>query len=271
MRRQFTLAYLTTAPLGAPEALLLAHKLGYYAVGIRLAPLTPGGDFSPLGENPVLLRQTIDRIKDTGVTVFDVEGVRLDEQFRSGSFDRQLAVAGELGAKAISVIGDDPDERRLVDAFAGICDAAAPYHLAVALEFMPYSRVPDSNSALRILRQVQRSNAKILFDFLHANRSKMTREDLAAIPREWLSHAQLCDAPAEIPTTREGLIHTARRGRLLPGAGGIDVRDMVQDLPDGLPLSIEIPNAEQLALHGTEEWARLALSATRRALGDESS
>jgi sugar phosphate isomerase/epimerase len=269
MNRKFALAYLTTAPMGALEALLLAHKVGYYAIGIRLAPLSPGGDFSPLAENVALLRQTIARIKDTGVIVFDVEGVRLDEQFRPGSFDRQLAVAGELGAKVVSVIGDDPDEQRLMDSFAALCDAAAPYHLAAALEFMPYSRVPDSNSALRLIRRTPRSNAKILFDFLHASRSNMAREDLVAIPPEWISHAQLCDAPAEIPTTREGLIHTARRERLLPGDGGIDIRGMLRDLPDGLPLSIEIPNAEQLALHGAEEWAHRALSATMQAVGEE--
>jgi sugar phosphate isomerase/epimerase len=266
MKRNFALAHLTTAPMAAPEVLLLAHKLGYYAIGIRLAPLSPGGDFSPLSENPALLRQTLALIEDTGVAVFDVEGVRLDEQFRSGSFDRQLGVAAELGAKVVSVIGDDPDEQRLVDSFAGLCDTAASYHLAVTLEFMPYSRVPDSNTALRILRQAYRPNAQILFDFLHAHRSNVTRGDLAAIPRDWLSHAQLCDAPAEIPTTREGLIHTARCARLLPGDGGIDVRDMFRDLPDSLPLSVEIPNVEQVALHGVEEWARRALWATRRAL-----
>jgi sugar phosphate isomerase/epimerase len=266
MKREFALAYLTTAPLGVPEALLLAHKLGYYAIGIRLAPLIPGGDFSPLGENTALLRETITRIEDTGVTILDVEGVRLDEQFRSGCFDRLLAVSAELGAKAISVIGDDPDEQRLIGSFAELCDAATPYHLAVALEFMPYSKVPDSNSALRIVRQARRSNAQIVLDFLHASRSRMTRADLAAIPPEWLSYAQLCDAPAEIPATREGLIHTARRARLLPGDGGIDICGMVQDLPTSLPLCVEIPNAEQLALHGAQEWARRALSATRQAL-----
>jgi sugar phosphate isomerase/epimerase len=251
------------------EALQLAFKVGYSAIGVRLAPLTPGGDFSPLSENAALLRETIAGIKDTGVTVFDIEGARLDEQFRNESFARHLGVAAELDAKVITVMGDDTDEQRLTDSFAHLCDAAAPYHLAVALEFIPYSRVPDLRTARRIIQQARRANARMVFDFLHASRSGTTREDLAAVPREWLCLGQVSDAPAEIPTTREGLIHTARRGRLLPGAGGIDVRGMLQGLPDGLPLSIEIPNAEQLALHGAEEWARRALWATRQALGEE--
>ena len=271
MKREFTLSYLTTAPLAATDALLVASKVGYYAIGVRIAPLSPEGDFSPLAENVVLLRETLARIKDTGVNVFDVEGVRLDKEYRSGKFDRLLATAAELGAKVISVIGDDPQERRLIDCFADFCNSAAVYRLAVGLEFMPYSWVPDSNSALRILRQADRSNAQMIFDFLHASRANVTREDLAAIPRSWLSHAQLCDAPAEIPPTTHDLIHTARHARLLPGAGGIDIQAMVQDLPVILPLSIEVPNVEQLALHGAEEWARRALLATRQALGNRRS
>jgi sugar phosphate isomerase/epimerase len=271
MPREFTLSYLTTAPLGVSEALLLAQRLGYYAIGVRLAPLSPAGHFSSLSEDAGLLRETLACIHDTGVSVFDVEGVRLDEHFRRGSFNRQLAVAAELGAKVISVIGDDPDDQRLIESFGHFCDTAAQHYLAVALEFMPYSRVPDSNAALRILRQAQRPNARIAVDLLHVSRSNMTRADLAAIPQEFLSYAQLCDAPAEVPTTREGLIHTARCARLLPGAGVIDVRGMIEDLPASLPLSVEIPNTEQLTLHGAEEWARRALMATRHAIRNDRS
>jgi len=267
--REFALDYLTTAPMDPPEALLLAQKVGYRAIGVRLTPLVSGGHFSPLGDNATLLRETVACSEDTGVAIFEIEGMRLEKQFQPGMFDRELSVAAEVGAKVVLVVGDDPEERRLIDSFANVCDAAMPYNLSVALEFIPYTSVPNSNSALRILEQARRPNARIVVDVLHARRSNTTCEDLAAIPRDWLSHAQLCDAPAEVPTTRAGLIHAARYNRLLPGTGGINVRAMVQSLPDTLPLSIEIPNTEQLALHGAEEWARRALSATRQMLASE--
>jgi len=266
MNRKFALAYFTTAPMGPPEALLLAQRLGYHAIGIRVAPLSPGGDFSPLGENARLLRQTIARIKGTAVTIFDVEGVQLDEKFRPGSFDRLVELAGELGAKVVTVVGNDPDESRLVDSFASLCDSAAAHQFTLALEFMPYSRVPNFGAALRILHRLDSACVRMALDFLHATRSGMTCGDLATLPLKWLSHAQLCDAPSEAPNTREGLIHEARRGRLLPGDGGINLCGMLQELPDSLPLSIEIPNAEQVALLGPEEWARRALYATEQAI-----
>lgn len=270
MKRPFALAYLTTAPMEPLEALVLAQKLGFYAIAIRLAPLTPGGHYSPLGENPVLLREILSCIKDTGVTVFDIEGVRLDAAFRRGSFDRQLQAAKELGAKVITVIGDHPDEAQMTESLAELCESAAP-ELTVALEFMPYSHIRDAETALRIVRRAHRPNARIVCDFLHAHRSGMATAGLSAIPSYWWSHAQLCDAPAEIPITREALIHTARCARLLPGMGGVDVRGMVRALPEDLPLSVEVPNTEQLARLGAWEWTRRALLATDQAIGDERS
>jgi len=264
MQRIYSLAYLTTAPMAPPDALLLAQKLGYQAIGVRIAPAAPGGDFSPLIEDSAMLRDTVARIRDTGVPVFDVEIVRLNENFRADQFKRFLETAGKLGARAILVAGDDPDEGRLTASYAAFCDAAAPFNLTTDLEFMPWTAVRDAKSALRIITNADRPNGRVLVDSLHAGRSTTTLADLAAIPGSRLSYAQLCDAPGEIPTTHEGLIHTARCARLLPGEGGIDLVGIVRQLPANLPLSLELPNDERLPRLGAEEWARQALAAAKR-------
>jgi len=264
MQHIYSLAYLTSAPMAPPDALLLAHKLGYQAIGVRLTPAAPGGDFSPLIEDAALLRETLARIRDTGVPVFDVEIARLNADFRVEQFQRFLETAGKLGARAILVAGDDPDEARLTASYAAFCDAAAPFGLTGDLEFMPWTAVKDAKSALRIVTNADRPNGRILVDSLHAGRSTTTLADIAAIPRERLSYAQLCDAPGEIPKTHEGLIHTARCARLLPGDGGIDLVGIVRQLPDDLPLSLEIPNDEWLPKLGAEEWGRRALAAAKR-------
>ncbi len=264
MQRIYSLAYLTTAPMAPPDALFLAQKLGYQAIGVRIAPAAPGGNFSPLIEDPAMLRDTVARVRDTGVPVFDVEIVRLNENFRADQFKRFLETAGKLGARAILVAGDDPDEGRLTASYAAFCDAAAPFNLTADLEFMPWTAVRDAKSALRIITNADRPNGRVLVDSLHAGRSTTTLADLAAIPGSRLSYAQLCDAPAEIPTTHEGLIHTARCARLLPGEGGIDLLGIVRQLPANLPLSLELPNDERLPRLGAEEWARQALAAAKR-------
>jgi sugar phosphate isomerase/epimerase len=264
MQRIYSLAYLTSAPMAPPDALVLAQKLGYQAIGVRIAPAAPGGDFSPLTEDPAMLRDTVARIQDTGVPVFDVEIARLNENFHADQFKRFLETAGTLGARAILVAGDDPDEGRLTASYAAFCDAAAPFNLTADLEFMPWTAVRDARSALRIITNADRPNGRVLVDSLHAGRSTTTLADLAAIPGSRLSYAQLCDAPGEVPTTQEGLIHTARCARLLPGEGGIDLVGIVRQLPSDLPLSLEIPNDERLPKLGAQEWARLALAAAKR-------
>jgi len=268
MQRVYSLAYLTSAPMAPPDALMLAQKLGYQAIGVRIAPASPGGDFSPLTEDAAMLRETMARIKDTGVEVFDVEIARLNKDFKVEQFKGFLETAGKLGAKAILVAADDPDEVRLTASYAAFCDAAAPFGLTGDLEFMPWTAVKDAKSALRIVTNAGRPNGRILVDSLHAGRSTTTLADLAAIPAGRLSYAQLCDAPGEIPATHEGLIHTARCARLLPGDGGIDLVGMVRQLPATLPLSLEIPNDEWLPKLGAEEWGRRALAAAERIVAE---
>lgn len=259
----YSLAYLSSVPLSPADALVLAARLGYQHTGVRIAPASPGGDFHPLATDAAMLRETIARNRDTGATVFDVEIVRLAADFKVAAFKPFLETCGALGARAILVAGDDPDEARLTASFAAFCDAADDYGLTADLEFMPWTKVPDARAALRIVGNAARPNGRILVDALHAGRSTTTLADIAAIPRAMLSYAQLCDAPGEIPTTHEGLIHTARCARLLPGEGGIDLVGIFSLLPSDLPLSLEIPNQVRLPALGAEEWGRQALAAAK--------
>jgi sugar phosphate isomerase/epimerase len=267
MTRVFSLAYLTAAPLSPPDAITLAARLGYQHVGLRILPAVPDGVFSPLMEDKALLRETLACVADTGVTVFDVEIIRLDEAFKAVEARRFLETCAALGAKAILVAGDDPDEARLTASYGAFCDAAAPFGLTADLEFMPWTKVPDCKTARRIVENAARSNGGILVDSIHAARSATSLADLAALPRAMLHYTQICDAPAEVPASTEGLIHTARCARLLPGAGGIDLRSMFKALPADLPVSIELPNDELKPILGVEEWSRQALAAARAVLG----
>jgi sugar phosphate isomerase/epimerase len=261
-----SLAYLTSAPLSPPDAIALAAELGYQAVGLRALPVAPGGAFSPLIEDAGLLRETIARMKATGVAVFDVEIVRLGPDFDPETVRPFLETCQKLDAKAVLVAGDDPDEARLTASFAAFCQAAAPYGLTGDLEFMPWTKVPDARTAQRIAVKAAQPNARVLVDSLHAGRSSTTLADLAALPRALLGYAQICDAPGEVPATAEGLIHTARQARLLPGDGGLDLVGIFAQLPQDLPVSVEIPNDRAMAELGVREWARQALAASKAVL-----
>lgn len=259
----YSLAYLTSTPLAAPEAVTLAHRLGYGAVGLRALPASPGGEVNALLDDPAAVRETRARMADTGVSVFDVEIIRLGPDFRVAEVAPFLDLCGQLSARAVLVAGDDPDQARLTQSFADFCVAARSYGLTADLEFMPWTKVPDASSALRIVTQAGQPNGGVLVDALHWARSTSTLDDIAAIPRHLLHYAQMCDAPAEIPATDEGLIHTARAERLLPGDGGIDLAGLFSVLPADLPVSLELPNVIEKPRVGIEEWARRALERAR--------
>jgi sugar phosphate isomerase/epimerase len=266
MSQIFSLAHLTALSLPPVQLITLAQRAGYQRVGLRLLPATPGGLAYPLMYDDRALRETLACIEGSGTGVFDLEIVRLGASFRADDYLSFLEVGAKLGAKAMLVAGDDPDEARLVASFAALCEAARPFGLSADLEFMPWTRVRTARDALRIVTAAGQGNGGVLVDALHVARSATSLADIAAIPHERLHYAQICDAPAEIPATEDGLIHTARSERILPGEGGIDLAGLLATLPAGLPLGVEIPNDGQVAALGAEEWARRALAASRRLL-----
>jgi sugar phosphate isomerase/epimerase len=262
----YSLAHLTALGLPPPQLVRIAARAGYQKVGLRLAPAAPGGQAYPLMRDQRLLAETQACMQDLGVGVFDLELVRLGAAFRAADHLPFFEVGAKLGARALLVAGDDEDEARLTASFAALCEAAAPFGLTADLEFMPWTRVPDARTALRVVAAAAQANGGVLIDALHAARSATSLADLAAIPRRYLHYAQICDAPADAPATVEGLIHAARCERLLPGDGGIDLAGIFALLPRDLPISVEIPHDREVAVIGPEEWARRALAASKRVL-----
>lgn len=268
MSIDFSLAHLTVAPMSPPDAISLAARCGYRAVGLRALPAFAGDNHPALVGNAGLLRETRARAKSEGVAIFDMEIVRITETFDLESSRPFIEVCGELGAKAVLVGAGDADESRFVANYAAFCDAVAPYGLSADLEFLPWSPVSDVKAALRVVTAASRPNGGILVDSLHAARSRSTTADIANIPADLLHYAQICDAPAEIPATVDGLLQTARHARLLPGDGGIDLRAQFDALRKRVPVSIELPNDAERARRGVENWAKAAIVAARATLSN---
>lgn len=266
MQPVFSLSYLTCLDQPPPSAIAVAAAAGYSLVGLRLLPAGPGGIAHRLMDDPAGLANTLAALRDTGVSVFDLEMIRLGADFSVEPYRAFLETGARLGARAVLVAGDDSDEGRLIDSFGALCEASAPYGLSAELEFMPQTQVRDVRSALRVLTGAGQANAGIIVDALHFQRSRSSIDDALAIPAHWLTYLQICDAPAEIPATIAALNYTARHERLLPGEGGIDLVGLFAKLPRDLPISVEVPNDQRAAAAGAIGWARQALAAARAVL-----
>jgi sugar phosphate isomerase/epimerase len=265
--RHFSLAYLSAHALTPPQVVDVAAQAGYSHVGLRLLPSTAGGASQPLMTDAALLRATQARLRDTGVAVMDLEVLRIGADFDPQSCLPMFETGAALQARAVLAIGEDTDEARLAERFARLCALAVPFGLSIDLEFLPWTTVPDARSALRVLQRAgMPANAGVLVDALHAARSSTTLDDIAALPRAHLHYAQICDAPLGGPFTLAELLHTARLERLLPGEGGIDLRRLFAQLPDDLPVSVEIPHHTRVPQCGELDWARQALQASMAVL-----
>jgi sugar phosphate isomerase/epimerase len=263
MKRQFSLAHLTVLGCAPPEMTYVAARAGYDFVSFRIILFgLPGEPNYALAENREMLRQTRAALRETGLRLHDIELARIHDGVDPRSYLPAMEVAAELGGRSVlsSIWTQDRSFRN--EAFAELCDLARPFGLTVDLEFVTWAGVANLAQALEVLRAVDRPNAGIMVDMLHFHRSRVRLEELDDVPREWFHFAHLCDAPAEIPATTEGLIHTARDERLYLGEGGIDVAGIVNRMPE-IPYSIELPHLARSRERGFAEHAARCLDTAK--------
>jgi len=244
MPRPISLAHLTVLDTSPPELVTVAAAAGFRTIGIRLTA-TPSVGVPPydiLSDGPIV-RETLRRLADTGVSVLDTEFLRFEPDRPVGVPEGFLEVSARLGAKNVLVMSAEPDEARTIERLGELCDRAAQYGLHVCLEFAVYTGVRTLAHAASLLAKAKRSNASILIDALHFSRSGGVPAHVQQVDPALLRYAQICDASAHKPgpTDTPALIREARTGRLLPGEGVLPLAELVAALPAGAPLAIEAP------------------------------
>ena len=243
-RRRLSLAHLTVLDTTPPELVTVAAAGGFRTIGIRLTA-TPSVGIPPydiLRDGP-LLRETLLRLADTGVSVLDTEFLRFEPDQPIGIPEGFLEVSARLGAESVLVMSAEPEESRTIERFCELCDRAAQYGLHVGLEFAIYTGVRTLAHAADVVARSKRSNASVLIDALHFSRAGGLPAHVASVDPSLFRYAQICDAGPDIPapTDTPNLVREARTGRLLPGEGVLPLKDLVAALPPDLPLAIEAP------------------------------
>jgi sugar phosphate isomerase/epimerase len=236
-------------PLRFVEA---AAAAGFGAVGLPLASATPVPLEHEIVGRPEVVRAIKAALQRTGTRVFDVEAFVLSPTARLEDFRRILDTGAELGATHISVIGaqipgnsEFLEQQQRVELFAGLCEEAASRGLRVGVECMKYRDVRSVAEALALLEAAGHPHAGIILDPLHLHRAGTTAVQLAGLPPERISWAQLCDASPADPAL-DDLPAEARGGRLHPGHGILPLRTLLVGLPEGTPLAVETPVAAEL-------------------------
>lgn len=246
--------------LGFPpgEVVDAAAAAGFGAVGLRWKQ--PG---MPAASAPRVRRQ----VEAAGLTVLDVEVVRLRPGVPVASFAPLVDVAAELGARFLLAVSHHPEPDRTADELAALADRCGGTGVRVALEAMRFTAVPTFRAAAALLRGLARPDVVICLDPLHLQRGGETpevlREDGARI-----GYVQLCDAPLRHPGDAgdlDALAEEARHHRLHPGEGELPLVEMLAAVPATMPCTVEVQDDREAGVDARRR-ARRAMDATRRVL-----
>lgn len=263
MQAQFSLAHLTALPYSPPELVGLAHRAGYDFVSLRIIPLgLPDEPDYSLTQNKALLKETKKALDATGVKLLDIEVARIYDGLDPQQYLPAFEAAAELGGRhVLSSIWTD-DLPKAIDLFARVCELAKPFGLTVELEFVPIASIHNLAGALQVLQAANQENAGLLIDTHHFHRAQEKVEDLHKVPRQWFRFVQLCDAPGEIPSSKEEMTRILREERLYVGEGGIDLAGIIVNIPE-VPYSLEIPHVKRCQTEGYEEHVKRCLQSAK--------
>jgi sugar phosphate isomerase/epimerase len=138
-----------------------------------------------------------------------------EEVFRFGEAEL-FGMADALGGRsinAVDVFGGPWDIDAAAEAFAGLCDRAAEHDLLVHIEWLPWSRIPDLSTALRIVELADRHNGGLNIDAWHMVRSGVGTDELRQLPGALILGVQLDDGPLQPePDLVEATLHHRQLG-----------------------------------------------------------
>jgi len=197
--------------------------------------------------------------EDLGVEVFDVEVIRLGPGGDPGEHLRLIEAAAVLGARFVLTVSECHDPEETVEHLDRLCRAVRGGPTRIAVEFMAFTAIPTLASADALAP----SEAVLLVDALHLTRSGGAPADLADIRPGRIGYLQLCDAPAVAPTD---LATEARHHRREPGCGELPLLELLDRVPDVVPLSVEAQSDDLAARLAPVPRARRLFAGARKLL-----
>ena len=239
--RPLSLAHLSLIETPPARLVAIAAEAGFDFVDLQLSPATSGDPVYTAQERLQLCRDLLPILSASGIGVWDVEIIRLNDSTRPEDHLPLLEAAALLGARRIKLVCDAEDHGRAAALLSGLCRLAQPLGLVLDLEYMIFSGVRSLQAAMDIALAADAPNLRVLVDALHWMRAGDTLEALRAADPQRLGYVQLCDGPLRAPQGREALICEARTDRLAPGEGQFPLHALLEAMPPDCVASLEVP------------------------------
>jgi sugar phosphate isomerase/epimerase len=263
MNKTYSLVHLTDISCPPPEMIRIAARAGYDTISLRTIPMGLVGELTfDIARDKQLYKQTKRAVEETGIKINDIENARIYDEVEIKKYEPCLEAAASLGVKHVLTNIWTPNKSFYTEKFSELCEMALKYGQTVNVEFVTWASVKDIKTTKELLETSGYCNVGIVVDILHFYRSRCTLNELEGLPKEWFNFIHLCDCEEEIPTDEESLIHAGRAERQYPGDGAVDIRSIVEKIPNVI-YGIEVPHLERVKELGFEEHARRALQKTK--------
>jgi sugar phosphate isomerase/epimerase len=192
-------------------------------------------------------------VRDAGIPVLEIFTCYLTEDMDLEAMRRAHEFGAELGAKWALVIGDDENWDRMVQNFGTLCDNAKALGLTCSLE-VPVNRrrLTTLELNLKLVEDSGRENVCFSIDPVQFMRSGASFDALKDLGRKLFPYTQICDAKTMTPM----------EPYCMPGEGIVPLKQMLDIMPEGLPLSLEYHYREQPGFT-SGRWAQHVLDGTR--------
>ncbi|MDA0761950.1 MAG: TIM barrel protein [Proteobacteria bacterium] len=171
------------------------------------------------------LQKTQDALKETGITLIDVEVIWLEATENASDRHRLIVDVGlALAARNVLVVSRHPDYQASLRQFQDLCERAGE-GIRVCLEFGEFTEIKSLQAANAFINAVNHPAAGVLVDLMHLNRAGEPMPDLND-PR--FPYVQGCDYwQASSTMTGSDYIRAAVDERCCLGEGQMRSADLV--------------------------------------------
>ena len=260
------LAHPTLNDLSPPDFVRIAKRTGYDAVNLRLTSLSRKATDSNIFSDEALFRAIERALEETGLPVFDIEVITIEADTQAADFRPLFEAGARLGARYAVAISMDADEARVTQTFGALSAEAGKFGVRMVLEFMMRGGIRTLEATHRIVTAAAPPRGGILVDALHFYRSGIKPSALQGIDPDLLPYMQINDVVGfealYAGTPPESVVWK----KVLPGSGDLELRPLMNALPAGIPISIEVPGTPGASPEEAEQYALRAIRATRAAL-----